>query len=141
MCFTCVLGSNLNKNTLNPIEKVLCSRNVVTKVGMLSRNVIGWPELLLAAHFKRNRIASADWLPADAVGGSICVVIGPFIACSSSSSVLGAGPLFQMAFTPVPPSAYPTVSSHLSIYSSIHLSIHQTISFHLYSQPSNFHLF
>lgn len=83
---------------------------------MLPRNVIGWLGLLVAARLKLNRNASADWLPADAVGGSIFVVIGPFIAVHwVTVAVLSAAPLIQLTFTPVRPSIHPTVSFHLTL--------------------------
>lgn len=88
--------------------------NVVINVRMLPRNVIGL--LLVAACFKRDRDASADWLPADAVGGSTCVVIGPFSACSAHS-------VSQCCFThPTDFHPCPSIYSSNCIISSIHPS-------------------
>lgn len=80
------------------MKKYFDSHNNGINVRVLLRNVIGWPGLLVAADFTCNRDASADWLPADAVGGCVCVAIGPFVAssapvCCVTVAVLGAGPL------------------------------------------------
>lgn len=108
--------------------------NVVINVRMLSRNVIGW--LLVAACFKRDRDASADWLPAEAVGGSTRVVIGPF-----SESVLVHSSNWLS-----PLSLHLSIQLYNFLYPSIHpTNIHLSPSSHLLNSqlyhPSNVKLY
>lgn len=120
------------------VEKVFCNRTVAVSVRML-RNMIGWPELLVAAGFTRTAtLLLTGCQPMLLVLAS--VVIGQFIACRASAPVhwvTGAvlSPLIQPTFT----CFHLESNSHLLC---VHPSVHPTNFFSCpSSHPSNSQVF